>query len=379
MTTRTVLLTCHDAGGTVPPMLAIAEALHDAGHRVVILSQPSVRARAEAVGCTFAAFSDIPDYARDKPLEDQFDVLVRSLSGKRAGDDLVELVDRYRVDVVVVDANLGGVLAAAEHLAQPSAVLLHSMLKTFVDTWLGEFWPFLEPGVNAARAAYGLVAAHDWPEVFAGHERILSVVPAVFDAPVPLVPEALRHFGFLVPRDRSAGETADFPPGADPTVLVGLSTTYREHETQLAPILDALDGLAVRALVTTAGMVDADALPRLANVTITEFVPHTRLLPHADVMLTHAGLGSVAGALTFGVPLVCAPVDRDQPLNAQRVAELGAGIALGEHAKAADIAAALESVLSKPSYRAGATALADASKGEGGATALAAELLALVD
>jgi len=43
MTRRTILLTCHDAGGTVPPMLAIAEALRAVGHRVVMLSQPKER------------------------------------------------------------------------------------------------------------------------------------------------------------------------------------------------------------------------------------------------------------------------------------------------------------------------------------------------
>ena len=48
-------------------------------------------------------------------------------------------------------------------------------------------------------------------------------------------------------------------------------------------------------------------------------------------MVTHAGLGSVAGAMTFGVPLVCMPVERDQPLNAQRVTDLGAGVALDPH------------------------------------------------
>ena len=37
-----VLLTCHDAGGTIPPVLAVAEALIARGNEVVILSQPSV-------------------------------------------------------------------------------------------------------------------------------------------------------------------------------------------------------------------------------------------------------------------------------------------------------------------------------------------------
>ena len=114
-------------------------------------------------------------------------------------------------------------------------------------------------------------------------------------------------------------------------------------------------------------------------MTLTDFVPHTLVLPRTDVMVTHAGLGSVASALTFGVPLVCTPVDRDQPLNAQRVADLGAGIALGAQPTATDIASAVEQLLSTPSYRAAARGVAAESTREGGAAAAVAELLALLD
>ncbi len=42
---RSYVLVCHDAGGTVPPMLALAGALIRAGATVTLLSQPSVEAR----------------------------------------------------------------------------------------------------------------------------------------------------------------------------------------------------------------------------------------------------------------------------------------------------------------------------------------------
>ena len=156
----------------------------------------------------------------------------------------------------------------------------------------------------------------------------------------------MRHFGFLVPRGRATTPSVGFPRGDDPAVLVGLSTTYQHQEEHLVAIVDALAGLEVRALITTAGQVDSDALARPSHVTITDFLPHTLVLDQTDVMVTHAGLGTVASALTFGVPLVCTPISRDQPLNAQRVAGLGAGIALAGRPTAAEIAAAVEQVLS---------------------------------
>ncbi len=118
----------------------------------------------------------------------------------------------------------------------------------------------------------------------------------------------MRHFGCLVPRGQSFGATAGFPPGDDPTVLVGLSTTYQQQERLLATIVEALADMPVRALVTTAGHIDPKEHPPPSNVTITDVVPHTLVLDETDVMVTHAGMGSIAGALSFGVPLVCTPI-----------------------------------------------------------------------
>jgi len=379
MKPRRFLFTCHDAGGTVPPVIALAESLVRKGHDVSILSQPSVRKRAEAAGCGFFSFSAIPDYERRKQLEDQIALTLPVIVGKSVGDDLISVARERHADLVVVDANLGGALAAAETLGQPSVVLLHSMYKTFVDTWFADIWPFVGPGINQTRDDYGLGPATDWLSVFAGHERLLSVVPTVFDAPVAKVPDAMRHFGFLTPRNAAADGTVGYPPGAEPTVLVGLSTTYQHQEALLQRIVDALGRLPVRALVSTAGQVDTEAVRPPPNVAIADFVPHALVLGETDVMVTHAGLGSVAAALSFGVPLVCTPISRDQPLNAARVAELGAGLALDSDAGENEIASGVEQVLSEPDYRRAAESIAESSGDEGGAAAAAAELESLLD
>jgi UDP:flavonoid glycosyltransferase YjiC (YdhE family) len=107
-------------------------------------------------------------------------------------------------------------------------------------------------------------------------------------------------------------------------------------------------------------------------------VPHTAVLGHTDVMVTHAGLGSIASALTFGVPLVCTPVSRDQFVNAERVADLGAGVALSGAPSAHDVATGIRKVLSTASYRDGARAIADVNRAEGGAAAAVEELGSLL-
>jgi UDP:flavonoid glycosyltransferase YjiC (YdhE family) len=77
-------------------------------------------------------------------------------------------------------------------------------------------------------------------------------------------------------------------------------------------------------------------------------------------MVCHGGSGTVRGGLTAGVPMAVLPLFADQPYNAVRVAEIGAGIALTQGpAGIAGLAAAVEALLRDPRYAAGAAAVAD--------------------
>lgn len=358
-----VVLALHDAGGTVPPMLALAGALVGRGHQVIVLSQPSVAGRAEAAGAVFVPFSELRDYDHRQYVEAQLELAVQAIAGPSIGEDVVSLDP----DLTVVDANLSGAAAAAEALDRPSAILLHSTWATFTDTWFGELWPLLAEYVNGTRERFGVPPAGSWPDVFAPHDRRISVVPEAFD-PHP----GQHHHGFLVPP--ASGTAPAWPDGGGPRVLVGLSTTYQAQEDLLRSAVDALGRLEVRAVVTTGRAVDPASLDAPANVAVHEHVPHGLLLPTTDLVVTHAGLGTVSAALHHGVPLVCSPLDRDQPLNAARVEALGAGVT----ATADDLGPAIERVLGDPAFAEGARRLAEASRAEGGPAAAAADLESLL-
>lgn len=347
-------------------MIALAEAAVARGHDVTVLSQPSVQRRAHAAGARFVAFSSLGNYDHSRSFDEQLELIGAAIVGREVGDDLVRLATD--ADVVVVDANLAGALGAAETLPQPSVVLLHSVFATYTDVWFAELWPLLVGGINATRAAFGLGGVDGWPGVFAAHDRLLAVVPSVFEPPVAIVPALMRHFGFLVPTPAATSSPkVCFPDGDDPTVLVGLGTTSQDQQPMLQSIVEALADMPVRAVVTTARQA---TLTGARNVTVVDYVAHAQLLPATDVFVTHAGLGSVAAGLDAGVPLVCTPIDRDQPLNAERVETLGCGIAT----TADDVAAAIERVLADPSFRTAAQTVAAASRAEGGSDAAVQDL-----
>jgi UDP:flavonoid glycosyltransferase YjiC (YdhE family) len=378
MAERHALFVLHDAGGTVPPVLAIAQQLVARGDAVTILSQASVRDRAEAAGCRFV-LARVPDYDRNIEIEQQLTVAVPAIAGAELGEDVLATARGGDIDIVVVDPNLAGALAAAESLSLPSVVLLHSLYATFVDEWFGALWPVLADPINSTRAQFGRDPCDSWASLFDDHDMIVSPVPATFDVPTTrALPPQLQSFGFLVPASSSAATAIEFPTGEAPAVLVGLTTTYHEHASQsLEAIIDGLATLDVRAIVTSAGYVPAGRA-EAEHIRIVDHAPHPVLMPKADVMVCHGGMGSVAAALAAGVPMVCIPISRDQPLNAHRAEQLGAAVVINDVAPAV-IADAVLRVLGDGSYRAAARALAEASRQEGGPRQAAAALRALTD
>ena len=113
----------------------------------------------------------------------------------------------------------------------------------------------------------------------------------------------------------------------------------------LQRLCDACGQLDVEALVTTGPSLDSGTLTTAANVTAVDFVDHADVLPHTDLVVTHAGLGTVMAALAHGVPMLCTPLGRDQGFNAARVAELGLGMTLDPDAATDELREAIGNML----------------------------------
>ena len=84
---------------------------------------------------------------------------------------------------------------------------------------------------------------------------------------------------------------------------------------------------------------------RIGDEIVQAEVPQLDLLARAGAVICHAGHNTVCEALSFGVPLVTAPIRDDQPVIAQQVSEVGAGVRVRfGRATAAHLAAAVDIV-----------------------------------
>ena len=127
-------------------------------------------------------------------------------------------------------------------------------------------------------------------------------------------------------------EDVDLPPGDAPLVLVAPSTSQDPRHRLLRA---AVEGLGRRA---GPGARDVERRPlkdRLDvpdNVTLVEWVSYARTMPHCDVVVCHAGHGTVVRALASGCRLVAVPAGGDMNENAARIDWAGVGVRLPRRA-----------------------------------------------
>jgi UDP:flavonoid glycosyltransferase YjiC (YdhE family) len=89
-----------------------------------------------------------------------------------------------------------------------------------------------------------------------------------------------------------------------------------------------LAGEPVRVLATTNQRTPAQPVRVPANARLVDWLSYAREMPRCAAVVCHAGHGTLARALSCGVPVVACPAAGDMAENAARVAWTGAGVSL---------------------------------------------------
>lgn len=364
-----VLFTFAGNSGHFQPLVPIARAAEGAGHTVAVTGRPLMVPKIEAAG-----FSGYPTGGDDggepvrlplRPLDqagedrDFREGFARRMAAERAGDVLA-LARRWRPDVLVCEDADYGALIAAELLGLPYATVLAAAAGQYLPTA-----ELVEP-LGDVRARYGLPP--DPGLAMLSRYLVLSPAPLSFrdpEFPVPPTLHAMRPAALEPPNPADVAAAPDWLrelDGTVPVVYVTLGTVYNTESGDLfARIVTGLRELPVRLVVTVGEHIDpAELGPQPGNVHIARYVPQALVLPRASAVVSHAGSGTVLGALAYGLPLVLLPLGADQLRNARRCEQLGVGRVLEAYRSTPrSIRDAVATVLAEPGYRHAARTVRD--------------------
>jgi UDP:flavonoid glycosyltransferase YjiC (YdhE family) len=336
--TLKLLLGAFGDPGHAFPMIALGCALRDRGHTVAIETWTRWRPAIEAEGLDFV---QAPEYAVFPTQESE---LTPYAAAVRAARDSAALIEQVEPDVVVADILTLAPALAAELVSVPWATLiphLHPatapgrppfasgarLPRTPAGRW---FWRALGPlsrrgleigrgELNDVRCELGLAPVE---HTLGGISRRLCLVAAFPQLEYPRAWSAAEHVvGPMLWEPPSA--PVELPDGPGPLVLVAPSTSQDPDARLVRATLEGLEGLPLRVLAVA----DGDTGVRCpTNATVVEWMSYAAVMPHADVVVCHGGHGTVARALSCGVPVVICPAAGDMFENAARIAWAGVGV-----------------------------------------------------
>jgi UDP:flavonoid glycosyltransferase YjiC (YdhE family) len=160
----------------------------------------------------------------------------------------------------------------------------------------------------------------------------------------------------------------------DPPVLVCLGTSAAAGAaTAFATIADGLGRASLRPLMFVGSARNLELLDGVPGT--FEFAPVGAVADRCAAAVVSGALGTLAAALTAGLPVVVLPQLFDQVWHGHRVEELGVGIMVTRPEK---VAGAVARLLGDPRYGARARELAGSMRPEDGAGSLVAAVEATI-
>jgi UDP:flavonoid glycosyltransferase YjiC (YdhE family) len=391
---KRVLLGAFGDPGHAFPMIALGCALVRRGHNVTLQTWRRWQAPVEAEGMSFAA---APEYQVFPSGPEPLDFYEAAVQATR---DTLPLVRDVRPHVAVSDILTLAPGLAAEVEGVPLATLIPHVYphgeRDFPIYSLGARLPRsrfgralwrvaqgpidkgLETGrveLNAARASVGL---RELPYVHGGISRELALVATFPQLEYPRAwPRGAHVVGPLM--WEPPYHDVQPPAGDAPLVLVAPSTAQDPEHRMLTAALRGLADLDVRVLATWNRRLPPTPLPVPANARVVEWVSYSRAMPRADVVVCHAGHGTLARALASGCAVVACPAVGDMNENAARLDWSGAGVRVPRRfISPRPLRLAVQRALGDASIRARARAIAswDKTHDAGATAALLVERLA---
>lgn len=377
-----------DGGGNIPPVLGLARRLAERGHTVRVLTEPCLQELVRSLGMEPVCFTryftrtdrkeDIIKDWNASPLSDPaLDNIVFG-PAKVVAEETYQALQAVHTDVLAADCLLPTSVIAAEALKIPSVMVFHmpeympgpnrppgmmgllpgtGLLGKWRDRLLYKIFDRLlnkyRPLVNEVRAQYQLPPVKRTADLVYGADLRFIQTSRAFDFPIEPAPANVRYTGSVLD-DPDWVQPWENPWPADdarPLVVVSLSSTFQNQTAVVKRCIEALGGLDVRGLVTLGPAIDHEQFKTPENVVVVASAPHAQVFPQADLVITHAGHGTLMRALANGLPLICVPMGRDQGDNATKIVYHGAGIKLGPKSRPQHIRRAVAQILNDQSYR----------------------------
>ena len=405
-----VVFASHGSLGDLVPFLEIGKVLVRDGHAVAVATHAAHRLAVEAAGLRHAVMR--PDRPSDPQFHERFmhprrgasfvfnEFLVPAI--KESDADLSPACADADVLVSVTLALAAPLVAARTGIPWRSAVFQPAMLYSAFDPPKLAMLPFVRgwPAYNqtvlkfakrgvaswaapllAYREREGLGRYLDHP-VFGGQHSpggVLALYSPLFGAlPLDAPSNAVQTGQVLQTGEAKLPAAVDeFLAAGDPPIVFTLGSASAHAAKRFFHDSAAIaERIGARALLLVGREANLSGLPHRREVFAATTAPYQAIFPRAAMVVHQGGIGTIALALSAGVPMLIVPFAHDQPDNAARAARLGVARVIPRRRYGPRAARSVNEVLHSPSMRRAAQNAAAVINTERGAERAAAQIIA---
>lgn len=232
-------------------------------------------------------------------------------------------------------------------------------------------WEPLAPGRiehaerTAQAAADGVLQAAGAPpltqlsQLLHGDDSLLCTWPELDHYGRDVLPPGRQFHGVeFLPH---SGTPPEWPPGDGPEVFAYLKSAHPDHAAVLQALVDAGCRVACYLPELGGGKAPPVVSPRIRYS--AQPVDLQTACARSALVVSHAGIATLAQALLAGKPVLLLPMQAEQFLLSRRVARLGAGINLAEHRRPVDLLPLVRQLLTPGPARVAAAAFAAKYRG----------------
>ena len=370
------------AHGHTNPILPVMKTLVAHGHQVLFYNAEEFRDKVASTGVDFRPYDY--DFPSTREISKRMTEMIQSslffaeISHPLIGFMIAEM-EREQPDLIIYDSVcMWGYISAKKHNIRSICTITHFVLDG-LERYLGfgvlaryllRVLPHVPKLIRWRRQlskSYGT----DYVGGITQYTTLNIVFTSeAFHPPNKFIDERFKFVGASI--DEREGTFPYDKLVHDCVVYISLGTINHLKVDFYQTTFEAFSDYPAQFILSVGQHTDIEALGEIpANFIVQNHVPQLEILKRVDAFITHGGMNSVHEGLYFGVPEIVIPQQMEQHANGKRVAEVEAGLLLGDkypygQVMAKQLRDTLDLVLNTPKYKKNAIRYGNTLKDAGG-------------
>lgn len=331
--------------GHINPTIALVEELIKRGEEVIYYCVEEYRSKIENTGALFRPYENfIPQIDMVKRMNGQINPQELLLHMVKSMDKIIgiilEEVKEEEYDYVIYDNNfaVGWIIAEVLQIPKISSCTTFAITKKIASALMKD-----HEEENKKSPLYQKVMRifKKWEDIYGitlNEKQNLMTCPGditiVYTSKLyqPNVEEFDDSYIFVGPSIAQRKDVDSFSleqEQGNKLIFISMGTVFNQQPDFYHTCFEAFRNSSVTVILAVGKQNDISQSNNIpSNFKLYNYVPQLDILQHTDLFITHGGMNSSSESLYFGVPMLVIPVMGDQPIIAQRIEELEAGVQL---------------------------------------------------